>query len=263
MYRIHIVGTSRSGTTLMHELMITCFKIDGVTKEEIRLWRYTDYSHRICCTKCPGDEILVHPLISFDKDLYFIYMLRDPRDVIVSRHNRAHDEYWTNLRAWRESVATMRRLKDHRRFVIVRFEDLVARPDAIQKMLQQRLPFLEIEIPFSEYYKHAAPSERYSTAMRGARPISSENVGAWRRHKPRLLAQMTLHGTLVDELIELGFENDRSWLAAMADVEPNPEPSRTPERYPFGKRFRKAVRRWLHIIVYMVHRWRPRWYHVV
>ena len=41
-HRIHIVGASRSGTTLMHEMMITCFKTHGVTKEEVRLWRYGD-----------------------------------------------------------------------------------------------------------------------------------------------------------------------------------------------------------------------------
>ncbi len=44
MERIHIVGASRSGTTLMHELMTTCFKIDGATKEEVRLWRLYDTS---------------------------------------------------------------------------------------------------------------------------------------------------------------------------------------------------------------------------
>ncbi len=42
-HRIHIVGASRSGTTLMHEPMTTCFKIDDATKEEVRLWRYRDH----------------------------------------------------------------------------------------------------------------------------------------------------------------------------------------------------------------------------
>ncbi len=258
MYRIHIVGVPRSGTTWMHELMVTCFKIDGATKKEVRLWRHDGRGDRVCCTKCPGDEILAFPLIHFDKNLYFVYMLRDPRDVIVSAHGRARGEYWTNLRAWRESVAILRRLKNHPRFVTVRYEDLVARADAVQDMLQERLPFLDVELPFSAYHEHAAPSAAYSTAMRGARSPSDANVGAWRRHKPRLVAQMNLHGALDDELIELGFETDRSWLTAVAGVEADTAPSRTPERHSPGKRFRKAVRRWLHVIVYLARRWRRR-----
>ncbi len=256
MHWIHIVGASRSGTTLMHELMTTCFKIDGATKEEVRLWRHRDHGHRVCCTKCPGDEILAFPLLYIDKALHFVYMLRDPRDVIVSMHGRARGEYWTNLRAWRESVATMRRLNGHRRFITVRYEDLVARPGAVQDLIRQRLPFLEVERPFSEYHEHAAPTEAYSTAMRGVRPLSGENIGAWRRHKPRLLTQMNLHGGLADELIEFGFETDRSWLGSLAGVEPDSAPSRTAERYSRGKRFRRAVRRWLHVIVYLARRWR-------
>src|SRR5262245_17032620 len=99
--RIHIVGPQRSGTTLMQALFATCFDVDGATLEEIRLWRRMPDGERVLVTKRPGDELLAPFLLPLDPNLWFVFMLRDPRDVVVSEHGREPGRYWSNLRAWR------------------------------------------------------------------------------------------------------------------------------------------------------------------
>jgi hypothetical protein len=45
-----------------------------------------------------------------DPELYVIYVLRDPRDVICSRHGKDKSMYYSNIRLWREMHAYARKM---------------------------------------------------------------------------------------------------------------------------------------------------------
>ena len=152
--KIHIVGPPRSGTTLMQALLATGFDIDGVTTHEEGLWRRGPRGQRILLTKCPGDEALASLLLPLDRHLWFVFMMRDPRDVVVSEHGQSTGKYWSNLRVWREALKFHAKMKGHRRFVVVRYEDLVTVPDAVQDELVRRMPFLKPAVPFSRYHEY-------------------------------------------------------------------------------------------------------------
>ena len=220
--RIHIVGPQRSGTTLMQVLFGTCFDIDGVTTQEQRLCRRGPAGERVLMTKRPGDEVLAPLLLPLDPHLWFVFMLRDPRDVVVSEHGREPGKYWSNLRVWHQSMDIYRKLKDHPRFVVVRYEDLVATPDDVQRELTRRMPFLRIMVPFSQYHTHvsqaAAQSGQFNRAMRGIRPVTTESIGAWRAHLPRVKRQLKMHGGITSDLITMGYEPDNSWRRMLDSV---------------------------------------------
>ena len=252
--RIHISGPPRSGTTLMLTLIATCFKVDGAVRNETHLWRAVPKGKTIVCTKYPGDETLAPLVLGADSRLFWLYMMRDPRDVVVSIHGIAPDQYWSNLRAWRESVAAARKVLDHPRFVVVRYEDLAADPDGMQDALMARMGFLEKTLPFSRYHEAANLDQFAEAAMRGLRPITDETIGAWRTHKPRLAAQLAEHGDIADLLIAFGYEKDRAWLAELDGIAPAPTQSRVPDRVPFGKALRRRLRRPLHAAEYLVRR---------
>ena len=59
--------------------------------------------------------------------------MRDPRDVIVSRHGQDRERYWTSLRIWKQRLPIVRALSGHDRFLLVRYEDLVADPDRVER----------------------------------------------------------------------------------------------------------------------------------
>ncbi len=256
--RIHIVGPQRSGTTLMQALFGTCFDIDGVTTQEERLWRRGPSGERVLMTKRPGDEVLAPLLLPLDRRLWFVFMLRDPRDVVVSEHGREPGKYWSNLRVWRQSLAIYQKLKDHPRFVVVRYENLVSRPDDVQRELVERMPFLRATVAFSHYHEHvskaAAQSGQFNRAMRGIRPVTTESIGAWRAHLPRVKTQLAIHGGISDDLVATGYEPDTSWRRMLDNVAQDGEVSMVPDRLPLGVRLERDLVRWVHVLFYVYRR---------
>lgn len=219
--RIHIVGISpRSGTTLLAESMAQCFDIDAVEPHEAKL-RSRRPGSRIYLTKMPDDIKIVGPRLKLDPRLSVICLMRDPRDIIVSRHAKDSTRYWAPLSTFKANYRHVRKLLGHPRFLMVRYEDLVARPDEVQQQIARRLPFLRQLHAFSRYSEVAAPSDASLKALGSVRPISTSSVGAWRDHLPRVAGQIERHGGISSELIELGYETDDAWLQELLPVTPD------------------------------------------
>ncbi|MDY6839566.1 MAG: sulfotransferase [Thermodesulfobacteriota bacterium] len=232
MKRIHIVGCGpRTGTTLMAEAMIACFEIDHHTKHEDRIFVPPPADGNIFLTKDPKDILVIGPLLWVNPDLYVVYMLRDPRDMITSRHWRDPKRYWASLRYWKAYSPWGRKLQKNRRFITIRYEDLVCNPDEVQGKLMERMPFLKKRAPFSRYHEIAQPSEDSLEALRGVRPISPVEIGKWRHHLPRVAGQLQLHGSISRDLIEHRYEKDDSWLSELEGVEPDIDESHWPEYF--------------------------------
>jgi hypothetical protein len=174
-------------------------------------------------------EGVVHAAYVMDRHLHVVAMLRDPRDVIVSRHRNDPQRYWAPLRFWKRHALVIRRLRHHRRFILVRYEDLVRTPDAVQEALVARMPFLKQRARFSDFHKLARPSAKSVAAMGSVRPIDSASIGNWRNHLARVAGQIAIHGSISEELIAFGYEPDQSWLAALKGVSPDLTPSHWPE----------------------------------
>lgn len=231
MKRIHVVGVaSRTGTTLMAELLHTCFKVDGYAEHELSIFRRPRPRVELVVTKSPIEAVESIKVLHHDPDLWVICMLRDPRDVVVSRHGSRPELYWTNLRLWKQAVdAAYAESQRNSRYILIRYEDMVTTPDKVQQDIEQRLPFLERKTPFSRFHEIAKPSSGSLKAMRGVRPISNKSVGSWKDHKPRLVAQLELHGDIQDYLVKLGYESDDSWKRELEGVIADNQESFKPE----------------------------------
>lgn len=244
---LHIVACSpRSGTTLLHEAMVTCFEVDKHYDHEIRFNLVEAEADQVVLTKRPKDTLYVPELLHEDPRFFAIYVLRDPRDVIVSRHGKDRRLYYANIRLWRELHARARECYDHERFLPLRYEDFVTRPDDAQAAIADRFPWLVRRHPFSRYHEHAVVSEKSKTAMHGVRPIAPTSVGLWKDNLPRIVGQQALHGSLTPDLIECGYETSADWERILEGVEPDRSRSRYPEKVYWLRRFlqkRDAVRK--------------------
>jgi Sulfotransferase family len=232
MHRIHIVGASpRTGTTLLAEAMVACFDIDLHFEHEARIFARPPRRGRIFLTKAPRDILLGERALAEMPALRLVYLLRDPRNIIVSKHRRAPDRYWAGLKFWKAYTAAARRLADHPRFITVRYEDLISDPDRVQEQLRVRMPFLEVTAPFSRFHEVAQPADDALTALGGVRPIAARRRDQWREHLPRVAGQMQQHGSLAADLIEFGYETDDRWLLELAGIEPDLTPSYWAEHF--------------------------------
>ena len=224
MERVHIVGVSpRTGTTLLFEAMRACFAIDASEEHEVNHWKHRR-GPDIYLTKNPADIVSVGPRLAVDRHFHVVAMLRDPRDIIVSRHRIHPTVYYAPLRFWKFGTAILSRLRQNARFVLLRYEDLVRDPDGIQNFLIQKMKFLRKIAPFRGFHKIASPSGKSLTALGSLRPFDATSVGVWRNHLPRVAGQIAMYGPITKELIELGYEVDADWLDLLRHIKPDLSP---------------------------------------
>ncbi|HKK46449.1 MAG TPA: sulfotransferase [Balneolaceae bacterium] len=234
MKRIHIVGVSpRTGTTLMTEAIKTCFDIDYYTTHEDQLFTRAPGNPEIYLTKCPRDIMIVGPSLKVDPNLYVICMIRDPRDIVCSKHKKDPDRYWASLKYWKTYSKVVRSLADHPRFIPVYYESFVSDPDEVQTMISEKIPFLKQKIRFSEYHEAATVSDSSEEALRGVRPIKPVSVGKWKSHKPRVAGQLQQHGAITRDLINFGYETNDEWLNELRGIKPDLSPSHYSEYMTF------------------------------
>jgi hypothetical protein len=237
----------------MAELMINGFLIDGYAEHELTIFKRPKGQFNIFLSKRPRETDCMVPLLFLDRHLWVICMIRDPRDVVVSKHGRDETKYWTNLRVWKECYRNVPKLAKHPRCLMVCYEDLVNEPDDVQDRILRRMPFLTKQFSFSQFHQKARPSRKSVKALGGVRPLSSGSVGAWRRHKPRLAAQLELHGSIAQALIELGYESDDSWMGELEHIAPNNHESKKAEHLTQWKYARVKLRRYILTLRYAMH----------
>ena len=218
----------------MLELMSIGFKFTAVAKYEVSLleWPPNAPTTGAICTKNPQDHRLVDSLIDRDRGQWFISMVRDPRDIVCSRHGLRPKVFWANLRQWRAWLDNTRAYREHPRLLEVRYEDLVRQPDDVQGRIADRMPFLPHAVPFSRFHEFATPSRQSLEAIRDVRPINDASVGRWRDNLARVAGQIKIHGPIADELIDLGYEADDSWMSRLQGIEPDTSPGHWPEFMP-------------------------------
>jgi len=238
---IHIVACSpRSGTTLLHEAMVTCFRFDKHYDHEIRFHLVTADAGQTLITKRPKDTMYM-PAVIDDPELYVIYVMRDPRDTIVSRHGKDKSMYYSNIRLWRQMHSYAKQMVGHERFLEIRYEDFVTDPDAVQNVIERKFPWLEKLHNFSEYDEYAQVSEKSVKAMHSVRPIAPTSVGVWTQQPGRIKGQQSIHGSLSPDLIECGYESSADWEQVLNGVEPDLSRSLYPEKLYFWSRISQHI----------------------
>ncbi|MFT4825058.1 MAG: hypothetical protein ACI9DH_000949 [Halioglobus sp.] len=227
------------------ELMATCFRSSGYCAHEMSIFESIEQAGEVYFSKQPNDIKQLQHIFERDEKLHVIYMGRDPRAVITSKHKEAPNQYFCNYRVWSECDRASQCYLKHPRFLQLRYEDLVDNPDSVQSTIKAQFDFLNYQYPFSEYQKFAEPSEAASTAMNGLRKVNKSSLDKWREHLPHLAQQYTWHPRLAEDLIRLGYEPDKAWLGDLEGVEPRIYPCRYPQKRQYLKEWEKDLRVYL------------------
>lgn len=221
--RVHVIGCYRSGTTLMMELLWYAYDFSGRCEHEASLFRAIPDGERLYLSKKPPDTIRIRQAFLVDEKLSVIAMVRDPRAMATSRHEKLPDVYFSGFGRWLEYQEAIESLVDHPRWMIVRYEDLLKNPQSVQAAIEARFPLLERKRDFDQYPEDAEVPEKAAISLGGVRKIDPSRVSKWPEHLPRIKDQLKKHPAVADKLVELGYEPDHSWQACLDGVTAQPQ----------------------------------------
>lgn len=228
---MHVVGCPRSGTTLMMEMLATCYEHDRHCEHEETFFTVPDIKSGLYLSKQPNDVNWIEPVARMDDSAFFVAMIRDPRSVVTSLHSGHEGMYFANYRIWKKAERSISKLARYPNVMVVRFEALTENPDQVQEWLEQAFPFLVRKHRFSEYHCHASVSSGAESALGGVRPVSGDVNTGWQKHLSRLKQQVRQHPALVNDLIRWGYERDGKWQDVLEEVAPIRYPCRYPDRH--------------------------------
>lgn len=219
--RIHITSSGpRTGTTLLTEVIKNCYEIDCYCEHEASIAK-SNTSFGNCntvLTKLPSSTHKLRTILNNVKNAFVICIIRDPRDMIVSYHGRITGQYYCGLNFWLNFLSDYEKLKNHPRFILIRYEDFTTNPDEIQKQIEQKIPFLKHKHKFSEYHLYAKPDDDTLKALKKLRPIESKGIGTWKKHLPRIKQQLIKYGDISDSLMQFGYEESAEWKKTLENI---------------------------------------------
>jgi hypothetical protein len=220
--RTHILicGYPRAGTTLLQMMMEYALPEARRYGRERSGWRVAAYKWRndaVIISKLPSDICVLAELQAFYRRrsarLRPIVLLRDPRDVLTSRHATTGDDaYFIDIGEWRQYHDAVARHLADRDVLIIRYEDLVSDLAAIQARIDS-FTGEPSQRPFADSHKEGR--QDFDTLnLNGVRPVEAGNVARWQRpaHRARLEQILREVPDLARILIDTGYEPDSQWV---------------------------------------------------
>jgi hypothetical protein len=209
--QLHVIGCARSGTTMMHATMCAFENVEIHSAESspefptlgprVRISRafrrrgIPASARKFFVTKRgwdwferPEREVLLRR--AERENLGLINIVRDPRDVLLSRHPHFERARFVSVDFWRKSIEgaewLRERLEAGGRFVTVRYEDVVRQPRAIERAVSEAFglqlrPGASIDrVEDSLKSSGAILVPAMEKAMHGVRNADAKSIGKWR-----------------------------------------------------------------------------------
>jgi hypothetical protein len=180
--RILICGAARQGNTLLMHLLGTGFRGVRICHGERVPNGEAMRPGQIAVGKRPGAIMGIGRLLD-QWDLGIIFTMRDPRDVVTSKH--MDGLYWRRAEQWVKRAALVHGHQEHPRAMVVRYERLIRDPDTVQAEIGAKFG-LTICRPFASCHKHFDRDDVVGIlAMHGPRPLDRSRIGHWKESEEK------------------------------------------------------------------------------
>jgi hypothetical protein len=181
--KLLVTGCARSGTTLMIHLTQYFYNCKVLIENEQHPFDYLEYNSKdhILVIKKPMLE--KHNLQYFnlrqllDMGWFIIWMIRDGRDVIVSKHG--NDLNYVDSDRWVKTNYEMLKVCDDHGIITVRYEDLCNNPDNEMKRISNFIN-QDYQKDFVNFYEQMADTPM--NAGINPRPIDTDSIGSHLKH---------------------------------------------------------------------------------
>ena len=221
---IVIGGCARSGTTLLMSILSAHEKIYTFPKEigAFNSWQETKHglypmridrlyrnilTHHIpeeatrFCTKAPSNIRHIPEIMDFfNQKVKFIHIVRDARDVLLSKHPDGKDEFWVKPERWIKDVSEGLAYQNHPKVHTLKYEDLIL---DYENTMTRLLDFLELD--FTDQIKnwHDNTAVRQSNAIfeNEIKDLHQQSIGKWKKEENREKVNKIMDYKAIPELL--------------------------------------------------------------
>ncbi|MGM0502003.1 MAG: sulfotransferase family protein [Bacillota bacterium] len=175
-----------------------------------RLYRYA-LTHSISndcnrwCEKSPSNVLKFGKILNyFGEEVRLIHIIRDGRDVMLSKHPTAPDEYWVSPERWVNDVKAGLEFKDHPQVLTIKYEDLIL---SYQKTINQICDFIgeEATSELNNWFKNTNIKDS-NAWFEKAQQIHSKSIEKWKKEENKeRVEEVMQHEEVVDLLEELDY----------------------------------------------------------
>jgi len=226
---IIIGGCARSGTTLLLSILSAHPEIYAIPVETrvfcptaysdnfdpgapIKLdYFYDQYLNKFpfsCnrwCEKTPRNVLCFEKILKYFKNqVKIIHIVRDGRDVVLSKHPKRPDQYWVSPEKWIRDTGIGLKYRDHSSVYTVKYEDLVL---DYEKTIKDICVFLEIKCrpEILAWHRHAKVC-KHDAYFGEVRDIFQDSVGKWKDSRYRERVDLLMQKPEAVELLKaLGY----------------------------------------------------------
>jgi hypothetical protein len=151
------------------------------------------WTARRACEKTPRNVHYFPSILRFWGDrVRLIHMVRDPRDVITSRHPERPDGYWVSPRRWIHDVQAGRTMEGHPQLLTVRYEDLTSDYEGVMRKV---CTFIDED--FTPRFLDYPETARLAGGVEG-----KAWFGPRRRVEPTVRVKSREHDARIEQLLE-------------------------------------------------------------
>lgn len=227
---ILIGGCARSGTTLLQSILsahpaVFVFphesaafgkwkrdnsgrlypaRIDKLHREALR-YRIPGTASR-WCSKAPSNVRKIGEILEyFHEEVRFIHLVRDARDVVLSRHPKNKKAFWVPPERWIRDVKAGLAYKDHPGVCTLRYEDLI---QDFRHTIEDLCHFIGLPVTDEILNWHAhTPMKKSSALFEDISSLYQSSIGKWKNTKHQdYIRQVMQNPELVKLLQELNYE---------------------------------------------------------
>ena len=153
------------------------------------------------CEKTPGHvrhfgEILDY----FNDNVKLIHLVRDGRDVMLSKHPSNPDEYWVSPKRWVNDVKAGLKYKDHPQVLTIKYEDLILSYDETVEII---CDFINEECTEELYsYLNHTNVKDNNAWHNGAKKLHTKSVEKWKKEENKERVEEVMKNDEVKALLK-------------------------------------------------------------